>query len=126
MHLTVVKHSQGNICMSVYKGFNFKCDCPDATKQKRSFFDDTPEIVSDWSSSDSGAQDGECKHVWAIRIILGLVEEGDVPTDYPTPIFEKEETESSKEVWQKGDYKGHSFDWQDTFRIKPFDFYKGG
>jgi len=103
----------------------FSCSCPDASKKKIGFYDDVPQIVRDWSASDAGAQDGECKHVWAVKIIMGLVNEGDVPKDMPVNPLTSDD-EKVREVYQKDDTKGHAFNWQDTFGFDEFEFYKGG
>jgi hypothetical protein len=120
MLLTQEKHLVGNTSM-----LKFSCSCPDGSKKKNQFYDGVPQIVADWSSSDSGAQDGKCKHVWAVKIIMGLVKEGDVPSDIPVRPLASDD-EKVKEVWQKDDSKGHAFNWQDTFDFEEFEFYKGG
>jgi hypothetical protein len=120
MLLMQEKHLVENTSM-----LKFSCNCPDASKKKNQFYDGVPQIVSDWSSSDSGAQNGECKHVWAVKIIMGLVKEGDVPSDILVrPLVSDDE--KIKEVYQKDDSKGHAFNWQDSFGFDEFEFYEGG
>jgi hypothetical protein len=63
--------------------YNFACDCPDFTRfvdaQPRSRFD-SEMVERDWSGSDAGA-DGDCKHIIATRLYVGL--EVEAPIDYP-------------------------------------------
>lgn len=109
-----------------YSKYKFSCSCPDAIK-KRTFNlkESSPPLVFDWSSSNAGAQDGVCKHIWAVRILLGLVKKEDIPTDVPIEI-ENLEDNRDFEQWQSG-YGGHAFTPTKLgFAPNSFNFYKGG
>jgi hypothetical protein len=61
--------------------FSFKCNCPDASKRTVAGYRGKVIINTDWSGSNAGAQNGECKHVWAVKRFLNIIKE--IPTDIP-------------------------------------------
>jgi hypothetical protein len=65
---------------------DWKCNCPDSSKKKSANPNDTSGNESpeeDFTDSDAGAQNGECKHIWAVRILRHEVAPEDIPTDMP-------------------------------------------
>lgn len=112
-----------NIDYSTYK---FTCSCPDAAKLRVfNLKENSPPLVQDWSNSDAGAQDGICKHIWAVRIMLNLVKKEDIPNDVPIDTDELEDNRNF-ESWQSG-YGGHAFTpTKEGFAPNTFKFYRGG
>lgn len=64
----------------------WECNCPDSSKKKdpnprsTNSNNETPE---GWTDSDAGAQNGECKHIWAVRILREEVSLSEIPKDMP-------------------------------------------
>ncbi len=109
-----------------YSNYVLTCNCPDAIKKKSfNLKESSPPLTFDWSLSDAGAENGICKHIWAVRIQLGLVEKEDIPKDVPIDI-DSLSNNRDFESWQPG-YGGHAFtpDKQ-GFAPPNFKFYKGG
>lgn len=82
--------------MPTIKNTSYVCNCPDAIKNKSySVRGGAPPLFLDWSSSNAGAQNGECKHIWAVRILRGEVGEADIPKDVPLKLFQLSEKEAT-------------------------------
>jgi hypothetical protein len=67
-------------------GGGYSCTCPDFTKSRSALVDSSyssEQVDADWTTSNAGA-DGDCKHIWATKLIRGEVES--VPTDVPLPV----------------------------------------
>lgn len=76
----------------------WQCNCPDSSKKRELNPNNTSSnepAEEDWTNSDAGAQDGECKHIWAVKILRGEVAPEDIPTDMPI--------EEDKEIDNFGD-----------------------
>jgi hypothetical protein len=64
----------------------WKCNCPDSSKKKSQNPNDTNgnELTEDdWSDTNAGAIDGQCKHIWAVRILRREILPEEIPTDMP-------------------------------------------
>lgn len=64
----------------------YACTCPDFTKSRAALVDSSyssEQVDTDWTTSNAGA-DGDCKHIWATKLIRG--EAGNAPTDVPLPV----------------------------------------
>lgn len=105
---------------------SFKCNCPDAVKSKSFVLNKAGysyEFSQDWSDSNAGAQDGECKHVWAIKIQLGLISKDDIPNDVPIPV-NKYDTKEERESYGNRPYSGNAFNHANNFSIPDIKRYK--
>jgi hypothetical protein len=63
----------------------WQCNCPDSSKKKSPNPNDSnsDEGEEDWSNTNAGATGGQCKHIWAVRILRGEVTPEEIPTDIP-------------------------------------------
>ncbi len=67
-------------------GNKWQCDCPDSSKKKflnPNNASGNENLSDDWTDSNAGAQNGQCKHIWAVKILRGEVLPEDIPTDMP-------------------------------------------
>ena len=106
--------------------FSFVCNCPDAAKSKSFVLNKAGfsyEFNQDWGDSNAGAQNGECKHVWAIKIQLGLVGKDEIPNDVPIDIDEYG-NDSESELYGKRPYSGNAFDHENNFTVPDINRYK--
>lgn len=108
---------------------NYSCDCPDFSKKQEFIVNSTAfnhSYTRDWSDSNGGTGKGQfCKHIWAVKLLLGEVTPNDIPRDVPVPVPTREEKEGDKERYQPG-ARGHSFAPKGGFGAKGFRGFKGG
>ncbi|MFN6460854.1 MAG: hypothetical protein RMZ41_003275 [Nostoc sp. DedVER02] len=84
---------------------NYECDCPDSSKKKYLNSKDTSgneNLSDDWTDSDAGAQNRQCKHIWAVRILRKEVDR--IPFDMPieTEGFSGNQSNEPRIIGQQG------------------------